>query len=241
MSGAQPHIVSPIERPRSLTEIVVEQIRDLIVSGKLKLGDQLSESTLANQLGVSRTPVREAFLRLESERLVEVRPQRGTFVFEFDAGKLRELCELREVLETGAFRIGLSHERARYIDRLAGEVAAAKNVGPLDPAEYQPFDTAFHEAIVSGSGNAELIEAYSRISGRIRTIRFRLSGGRSQIEGSQRDHAEIVALTVAGRDEAAMRCLAAHVYNGYQLYLDRLKRERAIANGRRRPTRRTSG
>src|SRR5690242_16653848 len=68
--------VSRVIRPRSLTQLVVDQIRDLIVTGKLALGEQLSENALAERLGVSRTPVREAFLRLEAERLVEIRPQR---------------------------------------------------------------------------------------------------------------------------------------------------------------------
>ena len=235
MRETQPHIMRPIERPRSLTEIVTGQIRELIVTGKLGLGEQLSEVTLAGQLGVSRTPVREAFLRLESERLVEVRPQRGTFVFGFDAGKLRELCELREVLETGALRVGLGHDRRRYIDLLAGEVAAAAKSRPRNPEDYQPFDTAFHEALVKSSGNAELNEAYERISGRIRTIRYCLTRTREQIEGSQRDHAEIVQLLEAGGDEAAQRCLAAHVYNGYQIYLKELDAEQSAAQSRRRP------
>src|SRR5579862_9332248 len=84
-------VVSRIARPRSLSAIVVDRIRDLIVTGKLELGEQLSENALAEQLGVSRTPVREAFMRLEAERLVEVKPQRGTFVFRYDASELREI------------------------------------------------------------------------------------------------------------------------------------------------------
>ena len=67
-----------------------EQIRDLVITDKLGLGEQLSEQALAEQLGVSRTPVREAFLRLQTERLVEVKPQRGTFVFQYDTTELRE-------------------------------------------------------------------------------------------------------------------------------------------------------
>ena len=112
---------APLERlarPRSLTEMVITQIRELIVSGRLVLGEQLSESALAEQLGVSRTPVREAFLRLETERLVEVRPQRGTFVFQYGVAELRDICELREVLETGA----LAHRavaQSRRVDRRA--------------------------------------------------------------------------------------------------------------------------
>lgn len=235
MSVAPPHVMSPIERPRSLTEIVTGQIRELIVTGKLGLDEQLSEGTLSSQLGVSRTPVREAFLRLESERLVEVRPQRGTFVFGFDAAKLRELCELREVLETGALRVGLGHDRRRYVDALAAEVAQAAEAHPRTAADYQPFDTAFHETLVRGSGNAELIEAYERISGRVRTIRYRLTRSKAQIEGSQRDHAEIVDLLRAGGDEAALRCLVTHVYNGYQIYLKELDAEQKAARPKRRP------
>ena len=227
-------ILDPIQRPRSLTEIVTEQIRELIVTGRLGLGEQLAESTLAAQLGVSRTPVREAFLRLESERLVEVRPQRGTFVFEFDAGKLRDLCELREVLETGALRIGLTRGRRALIDKLAAEVQIAASADLPDGAAYQPYDTSFHETLVADSGNSELIEAYGRITGRIRTIRFRLNRKREQVVSSQREHAEILHWLRDGNDEAAIRCLATHVYTGYQAFLRGLDAEQSAARNKRR-------
>ena len=80
-----------VRRPQSLTTLVTDQIRDLIISDKLALGEQLSEQDLSEQLGVSRTPVREAFQRLEMERLVEIRPQRGTYVFRCDITELREI------------------------------------------------------------------------------------------------------------------------------------------------------
>src|SRR5579863_8001357 len=161
-----------LARPRSLTEMVIAQIRELIVSGRLVLGEQLSESALAEQLGVSRTPVREAFLRLETERLVEVRPQRGTFVFQYGVAELRDICELREVLETGALRIALSRNRREAIERLEQETDAAEAAGVIDPGRYQAFDNAFHDALVKASANKELIEAYERISGRVRAIRY---------------------------------------------------------------------
>ena len=98
-----------VRRPQSLTTLVTDQIRDLIISDKLALGEQLSEKDLSEQLGVSRTPVREAFQRLEMERLVEIRPQRGTYVFRYDITELREISELREILETGALRMAIAH------------------------------------------------------------------------------------------------------------------------------------
>jgi DNA-binding GntR family transcriptional regulator len=207
-----------LERPRSLTEMVIAQIRELIVAGRLVLGEQLSESALAEQLGVSRTPVREAFLRLETERLVEVRPQRGTFVFQYGVAELRDICELREVLETGALRIALSRNRTRLIERLEGAANAAEAARVVDPGPYQAFDNAFHDALVKACENEELIEAYERISGRVRTIRYRLTRSRRQIAGSQRGHREIVNALREGRDADAVKRLGKHVYNSYEMF-----------------------
>ena len=212
-------VVSRIRRPRSLTSIVVDQIRELIITGKLALGEQLSENTLAEQLGVSRTPVREAFLRLEAERLVEVRPQRGTFVFQYDVTELREICELREVLETGALRVAIKGDRRRLIDALAEKVEIAEPAVALGPAAYQAHDTTFHETLVRASDNRELIEAYMRVSGRIRAVRYRLTTTQAQIANSQDRHREIVESMVAGDDAIAQAHLAYHVYNSYNFFL----------------------
>jgi len=219
-----------LERPRSLTEMVIAQIRELIVSGRLVLGEQLSESALAEQLGVSRTPVREAFLRLETERLVEVRPQRGTFVFQYGVAELRDICELREVLETGALRIALSRNRARLIERLEGAANAAEIARVVDPGPYQAFDNAFHDALVKSCENEELIEAYERISGRVRAIRYRLTRSRRQIAGSQRGHREIVNALREGRDADAVRRLGKHVYNSYEMFRREIEATRESRN-----------
>ena len=224
--GEGESVIGRIARPRSLTAIVVDQIRDLIITGRLGLGEQLSENTLAEQLGVSRTPVREAFMRLENERLVEVRPQRGTFVFQYDATELREICELREVLETGALRIALARDREALVRVLTAEVDAAEPALALGPASYQPFDTAFHDALVRASNNRELVDAYLRISGRIRAVRFRLTVSGKAIAGSQSDHREIVDAMRAGKDGEAGAKLTKHVYNSYRFFLKTLGEEK---------------
>jgi DNA-binding GntR family transcriptional regulator len=224
----------PLERlvrPRSLTEMVITEIRELIVSGRLVLGEQLSESVLAEQLGVSRTPVREAFLRLETERLVEVRPQRGTFVFQYSVADLRDICELREVLETGALRIALSRNREQLIARLEQETNAAEAARVVDPGPYQAFDNSFHDALVKASANEELIEAYERISGRVRAIRYRLTRSRRQIAGSQRGHREIVNALKEGRDADAVRRLGKHVYNAYEMFRKEIEASGASHSG----------
>ena len=231
--------VSRILRPRSLTAMVVDQIRDLIITDKLALGEQLSENALAEQLGVSRTPVREAFLHLQTERLVEVRPQRGTFVFDYDATELREICELREVLETGALRIALLHDRRAVVAALTAEIEGAEPIAAVGPTGYQPHDTAFHDTLVRASQNRELIDAYARIASRVRAIRFRLTQSLAQIEVSQAAHREIVASMAAGDDTGAEARLRHHVYSSYRFFLEFLNTEN---NARRGKTRRvTSG
>jgi DNA-binding GntR family transcriptional regulator len=228
-AGDPESVVARILRPRSLTAIVIDQIRDLIITGKLALGEQLSENTLAEQLGVSRTPVREAFLRLESEGLVEVRPQRGTFVFQYDATELREILELREVLEAGALRIALDRDGIHLAASLTVHLDAGEDALKLGPAAYQAVDTAFHETLVRAADNGELLEAYIRIASRVRAIRYRNTRTIDQIASSQSAHREIVAAILAGDAASAEASLRHHVYSSYRFFLDRISREEGEA------------
>ncbi|WGF87815.1 GntR family transcriptional regulator [Marinivivus vitaminiproducens] len=216
-SGGLP--IPKVERPQSLSAIVIAQLRQLIITGRLELGQQISEITIAEQLGVSRTPVREAFLTLETERLLRVHRQRGTFVFDYDARELREICELRAVLETGAFRIALQRDRPRLVTSLAEQVAAAKVAATSGIDAYQTADTAFHDALVRSSDNRELIEGYARISGRIRAVRYRLMRTPQQIAKSCREHSAVASLLKHGKDAEAEAALVKHVYNGYQAFI----------------------
>lgn len=229
VSGEGDAVVERILRPRSLTAIVIDQIRELIITDKLALGEQLSENTLAEQLGVSRTPVREAFLRLESEGLVAVRPQRGTFVFQYDATELREILELREVLEAGALRIALGRDSAGLGTALAVQVDAGEHALKLGPAAYQVVDTAFHETLVRASDNRELMDAYLRIASRVRAIRYRLTRAVEQIASSQATHRKIVAAILATDTTAAESLLRHHVYSSYRFFLEQIGSVEAAA------------
>ena len=97
---------SKLDRPKSLTDLAVERIRAAIVEDRLAFGEQLSEAALAVNLGISKTPVREALLRLKMDGLVEIQPQRGTFVFTLDADEVEELTAFREIIETEALGLG---------------------------------------------------------------------------------------------------------------------------------------
>ncbi len=219
---ASPSVIDRIGRPRSLASLAADQIRELIVTDRLKLGQQLSEASLAEQLGISRTPVRDALLRLQAERLVEIQPQQGSYVFRYDAQQLHGILELREILEVGALRIALKADRKRTLEALAAEVEAAEPAVRAGAEAYQSADTAFHSAIMTASQNPELMDAYSRIIGRVRAIRFRAIRKNARFTTSQTDHAAIVAAIRAKNDKGAGEILARHVYNSYFGYLEDL-------------------
>ncbi|WP_084506663.1 GntR family transcriptional regulator [Geminicoccus roseus] len=209
-------LLQRVDRPRSLVAIVLDQIRDLIVTDGLHLGEQISENTLAERLGVSRTPVREALLRLASERLVEIQPQRGTFVFQCGADEVRDICQLREILEVGALGLAVARDREGLLAALDPSLEAAAKADLRSSADYQPYDHAFHELLVASSGNAELIEAYGKISGRIRAIRHRIIRTLDQVAESQAAHRTVVEHVRAGDDALAEQALRHHVYSSYR-------------------------
>ncbi|HRY26463.1 MAG: GntR family transcriptional regulator [Geminicoccaceae bacterium] len=208
--------VRRVRRPRSLSAMVVNQLRELIIEGQIDLGEQLSENVLAERLGVSRTPVREAFMKLAAERLVEVRPQRGTFVFTCTADEVREICELRAILESGALRLGAARDRAGLVTALARAADAAEPALLQSAQAYQPHDSAFHDTLMAFAGNAHLVEAYQRIAGRVRTLRWRYTRTLDEVAESQANHREVIRHIAAGDDEAAEAALRDHVHKSHR-------------------------
>lgn len=216
--GAEARSIRPLRRPQSLTAIVVERLRELIVEGQIDLGEQLSENVLAERLGVSRTPVREAFMKLEAERLVEVRPQRGTFVFTCTADEVREICELRAILESGALALGAARDRSGLVAALS-EAADGAEPSLLQSAQaYQPHDSAFHDTLMAFAGNAHLVEAYQRISGRVRTLRWRYTTTLDEVRDSQATHREVIRHIAEGADAEAEAVLREHVHRSYRAF-----------------------
>lgn len=201
-----------IERPRSLTELVSDALRREIVEGALELGEMLSESRIARRLEVSRTPVREAFARLEREGLVRTEPQRGTFVFTLSAKQLTDICHVRVVLETAALR--QSTERARTalaetLEATVAEMAALRRSG--DDAGYLRLDARFHDELFLHTDNAFLHDAYQTISAKMAALRNRLGAHADHMAKSFREHRDIARLVREGAIDEAEAVLVAHI------------------------------
>jgi DNA-binding GntR family transcriptional regulator len=204
--------IYPLKRPRTLTEQAADAIRTRIVTGEFQLGEALSEITLAAELGVSKTPVREAFLQLKNEGLVDIQPQRGTFVFQMTQEQIRQLTVLRELLEVQALRIAMEIDHTALSEVLDEVVAAmVAVVEKTDFRAYRELDHDFHQRIIAASANEFIETAYSGIAFRVQALRNRLSVQPSQNDRSLQEHIELARLVAAGDVENAAAALLDHI------------------------------
>jgi len=212
-------------RPKSLKELVVEEMRTRIIDGRLRLGAGLSENTLAAELGISKTPVREALQQLKLEGLVEVQPQRGTYVFRLAPEQVVAISELREVLEIAAVAAAIERHHDALVSRMTRILDGMKAAFDADDnVAYRTLDGEYHEAIIELCGNPYISSAYSLIGFRIQALRSRLSHEASLNKLSIKDHREMLKL-VKARDVPALQALMrGHITQTKQSYLDVLER-----------------
>ena len=98
----------PIKRPKSLRELALEYLRKSIIDGTLKMGQILSERKISEELGVSKSPVREALAQLRDEGLINIEPQKGARVFSLSDDEVSQICDFRLAIEMAAFELALS-------------------------------------------------------------------------------------------------------------------------------------
>jgi DNA-binding GntR family transcriptional regulator len=214
------HADEQLERPRSLTHLAEERIRSLIVTGAFALGAQLSEVQLAGRLGISKTPVREALLRLRHGGLVEIHPQRGTFVFTLDEAGVDHVCQFRAVIECEALVEAMKRRPAQLLQALDSCMAdlerAAAN-GEL--REFPRLDTEFHNALVLSCDNAYLKTAYELVASQVAALRYRLATNSADVLHCQGEHATLVAAVREGDARKARALLKAHIQSTRESYL----------------------
>ena len=165
-----------VNRPESLTEIAATKIREAIINNDFKLGQPLSEAFLSKSMEISKTPVREALAKLKSEGLVVVVPQSGTYVFTMELEDLVELLEYRYVLEVAALKDVYEKkykELITIIDQITKSMDKALKEGNIK--EYISLDYMFHKSFFDLCDNRYLIDAYSSLSAKIRSLQTRIA------------------------------------------------------------------
>ncbi|WP_406541568.1 GntR family transcriptional regulator [Clostridium ljungdahlii] len=149
---------------RPIREIVFERLRKAIIDGNLEPGDRLVETFIAENMGVSRTPVREAFRQLEIEGLAENIPRKGTIVKGISKEDIIEIYQIREVLEGLAFRLTCSRISEEQIVELKEKICKMDQyIGDENIAQYWSVHGEFHNIILYLTGNKRLIDQMKQI------------------------------------------------------------------------------
>ncbi|NJO23290.1 MAG: GntR family transcriptional regulator [Sphingomonadales bacterium] len=201
-----------LQRSPSLADQAADHIRRRIIDGDLRLGQALSESDLAGQLGVSKTPVREAFLRLKIEGLVDIQPQRGTFVFSMRPPEIEKLVSVRTMLETSALQSAIGRDAAG-LGRALAEVTVSMKAAVMaqDDEKYRLLDGTFHGLIIKFSDNSFLASCYDSIDFRVRALRNRLADRPGLNARTLNEHRALAALIAARRLGKAKALLNKHL------------------------------
>lgn len=204
--------MAPIERPPSLTDTVLIELRNRIVNGDYDLGAPLSERHVSENLGVSKTPVREALARLRLEGLVRIYPQRGAFVFTFSAREVIALCELRQTLETAAMRLAFERRPANLVEGLSTVVSQMERSRVQnDVRAYLGADTAYHRVLFTCCDSPLIAEAYERYGGKIAALRNHLAVKPQHTYLSFAEHIEMRDWLAARAIDDALAVLDRHI------------------------------
>lgn len=197
----------------SMTREAYERIRDAIVSGGLELGEHLSEAAIAAALGMSKAPVRAAFMELRDNGLVVVVPQSGTYVFSPTPEDVRVMSEFRAMLENHALRESFRRRPDAVVARLRQTVDTMRRALPIqDWDAYRGADNVYHLVFLEECGNPYVLRAHSLSATALEALRVRLQGGAGNFrERSFREHVQMLDLLEAGRLDDAADMLREHI------------------------------
>ena len=215
-----------IRRTETYASLVRRELERMIVSGELKAGDRLNESALADRLGVSRGPIREACRGLEQSRLVEVVVNRGTFVRQISLQDALDIYDVRSALfgvagETLATRI-----TSTQLATLSGLVETmARAADDIDA--YYPLNVDYHAKLLEFSGNARLVTTYRSLAQELHLFRRRGLVSEGSMAVSNREHRAILE-ALAARDAArAGTLMREHILAGKKRLLKLTETEQA--------------
>jgi DNA-binding GntR family transcriptional regulator len=202
---------------------VHERLRTSIVAGTLPPGSHLSVPELARRLGVSRSPVRDALLRLERTGLVSLVPRRGAVVLNPDADDLAQLFEIREALEGTAARLAAERMTDHERTGLAALVAEHSDaVAAGDQRRHVELDLAFHASIRAGTRNRRLVDSLDLLSDQIELAIYANAARRWSVDRALREHRAIVDAITRRDADAAESAARTHIARVKQTLLGAL-------------------
>ena len=225
--GAPTPIVAPLKR-RRLVDDAAQTLRDAILGGRFQAGARLRQVQLADSLGISRTPIREALVRLQEEGLVELLPGGGVRAKLLNLDEAVELYDLREVLDGLAARLAATRADAATLARLERLLERmSRSLAGSDTNQWFGAHVAFHEEIVRAAGNRPLGRLLPVVRQSVQHFHPLLLRTELRLETAWEEHRGIHAAIAAREPDAAERLARAHIANAKQIVLNAMGRSDA--------------
>ena len=199
---------------RPTPQLIADQLREQIVQGSIRPGQQINESLLASQLNTSRGPLREALQRLCQEGILISRRNYGVFVMELEKHDLKEIYEVRESFESAAASRLLDGSPTQIKDtcdvlkEIVGEME--KQVAASDWQTIARLDMQFHSALVAGMGNSRFIRIYKTLAAESRMCILDLEVSYPRVDVLVEEHQNILDLLEAGDRKGLLNAIKRH-------------------------------
>lgn len=206
-----------------LRDVVFHALRKAILTGELKPGERLMEIHLAQELGVSRTPVREAIHKLELEGLVSMNPRRGAQVSEISEKGLRDVLEVRRALDTFCAELAcdrITREEEECLKKACLEFEEATKT--KDATIIAKADVNFHDIIINSTGNERLISTINNLAEQIYRYRFEYIKDETQHAKLMEEHRNLLDAILCKDSERAAKAARIHIDNQEQSILSQI-------------------
>lgn len=197
---------------RSLSIFVYNHIKEDILSDRLRPGERLLEIQLSERLGVSRTPIREAFKMLENENFVVIRPRRGVVVAEFDKGDVLQMLEVRQNLEGFASALAAKRITSEELEELKSAAEDFKVASAdYNVTEMIDSDTRFHSIIIKAAKNGRLTNIIDALHDQFKRFRLQFFQRKGSYKEVYSEHQKIYDAIASNDSNRARNAAEAHI------------------------------
>lgn len=218
-------IILNMDNYKPLREIVFEAMREAIVSGRLAPGERLVEIKLADEMGVSRTPVREAIRKLELEGFVIMMQRKGAYVAGLSPKEIRDVFEIRSTLESLAARLAAERITENQLDQLKRQLAdIEEKIKTHELEAVVKSDIIFHDILFNASGNARLVSMLSNLREQIHRYRSMSLSYPGRMVVALEEHRAIVKSIIDHNSEAASRAAVMHMESAEASLIEVMKK-----------------
>lgn len=211
---------------KPLRELVLEAIREAIINGSLKPRERLMEIQMAEELGVSRTPIREALRKLELEGFIVMVPRKGAYVADISIKDIADVFEIRASLEGLAAALAaerITDEELEFMERCL--VVKAEAIAKADFDKLVDIDTKFHESIYKASRNERLWAIINNLREQIQRLRMTSLSVPGRMAQSLKEHRAIVEAIQSRDINLARQVAQEHIENAENVMMESIKRD----------------